>query len=303
MDDFYQILEVSETASPEQLRRAYLALAVKYHPDRNPGDKKAEDQFKNISQAYAILSDPAARAKYERLRASRKKANPKKRPAAQASPQQDGPKKEQPRPAYEDIYHKTNRGPQSPPKENFQKQEAKPSGPGPKVEPSFEEILNAFFQSEQGRQTLKGLEEELGKAGLNFETESFSRWFKKNQSDPKQPEPDKKQESQLAPRSAKPGVLKRLTNWLMKLGAKDLEKEEKSFDITYNLSLTSAALKTGTVIEISYLQDNISRRLSVKIPPGLTDGAKLRLKNQGSLKPDQTRGDLTLLIQQQEPNL
>ncbi len=68
MPNYYARLGVSETATPEELRRAYLALAVKFHPDRNPGDESAEERFKDISQAYAILSDATARAKYDRLR-------------------------------------------------------------------------------------------------------------------------------------------------------------------------------------------------------------------------------------------
>ncbi len=81
--ELYAILGVSEKAGPEELRRAYLSLAVKYHPYRNPGDPAAEERFKDISQAYAILSDPAARARYERLRPkkSAQAARPKARPA------------------------------------------------------------------------------------------------------------------------------------------------------------------------------------------------------------------------------
>ncbi len=56
--ELYAILGLDEKAGPEELRRAYLSLAVKYHPDRNPGDPAAEERFKDISQAYAILSDP-----------------------------------------------------------------------------------------------------------------------------------------------------------------------------------------------------------------------------------------------------
>lgn len=66
--DLFAVLGVAQEAGPEVLRKAYLALAVKYHPDRNPGNKEAEERFKEISQAYAILSDPTARARYQRQR-------------------------------------------------------------------------------------------------------------------------------------------------------------------------------------------------------------------------------------------
>src|SRR3990172_4286997 len=65
-EDFYQILNVDKKATPEEIKKAYKRLARKFHPDVNPGDKKAEEQFKKISQAYAILMDPKKRAQYDR---------------------------------------------------------------------------------------------------------------------------------------------------------------------------------------------------------------------------------------------
>ncbi len=64
-EDLYQILNVSKDASKEEIKKAYKKLARKYHPDVNPGNKKAEDQFKKISTAYAVLSDPKKRAQYD----------------------------------------------------------------------------------------------------------------------------------------------------------------------------------------------------------------------------------------------
>ena len=55
--DFYDVLGIGKSASPDELKSAYRKLAVKYHPDKNPGDKVAEDKFKEASEAYGILSD------------------------------------------------------------------------------------------------------------------------------------------------------------------------------------------------------------------------------------------------------
>ncbi|MBL8050936.1 MAG: J domain-containing protein, partial [Anaerolineales bacterium] len=65
--DYYKILGVERKAKAEDIRSAYRKLAMKYHPDKNPGDKKAEDKFKEINEAYQVLSDDSKRAKYDQL--------------------------------------------------------------------------------------------------------------------------------------------------------------------------------------------------------------------------------------------
>lgn len=65
--DYYKILGVDRNASLEEIKKAYRRLALKYHPDRNPGDKQAEEKFKEINEAYQVLSDPEKRARYDQL--------------------------------------------------------------------------------------------------------------------------------------------------------------------------------------------------------------------------------------------
>jgi curved DNA-binding protein len=65
--DYYQILGVERKASPEEIKHAYRKLAMQYHPDRNPGDKAAEERFKEINEAHQVLSDPQKRARYDQL--------------------------------------------------------------------------------------------------------------------------------------------------------------------------------------------------------------------------------------------
>lgn len=69
--DFYEILGVQKDASDAELKKTYRSLARKYHPDANPGDAKAEARFKEISEAYTVLSDKAQRAEYDQIRAMR----------------------------------------------------------------------------------------------------------------------------------------------------------------------------------------------------------------------------------------
>ena len=63
--DYYQILGVAKSASKEEIKKAYRKLALQYHPDRNKGDKAAEDRFKEISEAYAVLSDSEKKKQYD----------------------------------------------------------------------------------------------------------------------------------------------------------------------------------------------------------------------------------------------
>src|SRR3954466_15030690 len=65
--DYYETLNVPRTASDDDIRKAYRKLARKYHPDLNPGDKSAEDRFKNVQEAYDILSDSKKREMYDQV--------------------------------------------------------------------------------------------------------------------------------------------------------------------------------------------------------------------------------------------
>ncbi|HRE52128.1 MAG TPA: molecular chaperone DnaJ [Flavitalea sp.] len=65
--DYYEVLNVSKNASADEIKKAYRKVAMQYHPDRNPGDKVAEEKFKEAAEAYEILSDPDKKAQYDRF--------------------------------------------------------------------------------------------------------------------------------------------------------------------------------------------------------------------------------------------
>src|SRR5207247_9311742 len=65
--DYYEVLGVVRTATEQEIKSAYRKLALQFHPDRNPGNKEAEEQFKEAAEAYSILSDGQKRAQYDRF--------------------------------------------------------------------------------------------------------------------------------------------------------------------------------------------------------------------------------------------
>ena len=65
--DYYEVLGVNRNASADDIKRAYRRMAIKYHPDKNPGNKEAEAKFKECAEAYEVLSDPEKRQRYDQF--------------------------------------------------------------------------------------------------------------------------------------------------------------------------------------------------------------------------------------------
>src|SRR5687767_12687962 len=65
--DYYEVLNVTKNASPDEIKKAYRKVAMQHHPDRNPGDKSAEDKFKEAAEAYEVLNDAEKKSQYDRF--------------------------------------------------------------------------------------------------------------------------------------------------------------------------------------------------------------------------------------------
>ena len=65
--DYYEVLGISKTASADEIKKAYRKVAMQFHPDRNPGDKAAEEKFKEAAEAYEVLSNPEKRQRYNQF--------------------------------------------------------------------------------------------------------------------------------------------------------------------------------------------------------------------------------------------
>ena len=74
--DYYEVLGVGKNATQDEIKKSYRKLAMQFHPDRNPGDKQAEENFKEAAEAYEVLSNDEKRAKYDRFGHSGLKSDP-----------------------------------------------------------------------------------------------------------------------------------------------------------------------------------------------------------------------------------
>jgi len=200
VEDYYQVLGVDKKASTEDIKKAYRKLALKWHPDKNPNNKAAEEKFKKISEAYAVLSDTEKRQQYDQFGSA-----------------------DQFRQQYsqEDIFR------------NF----------------DLDEILRSF-----------------GFGGMRGGGRTSFRTSKK---------------SGAASRDSYDDPFGGLFGGLGGGGRKYANMPQKGQDAEYNLSISLEESVFGTDKKISFQLENRIEDISVKIPPGVSTGKKLRLPGKG----------------------
>jgi len=199
--DYYKILGVSKTSSPDEIKKAYRKLALKYHPDHNKGDKAAAAKFKDISEAYAVLSDAEKKKQYDMF----------------------GAEGFHTRYSQEDIFRGFD----------------------------FGSIFNEFGFGGGGR-TQNIFSQIFGGMG------GGSRY----------------QYGGGSPFGGPAG------------GFHGHQRAMKGQDLIYELSLTLEELSGSTTKTISYQADGHQEEVSVKVPPGISAGKKLRLRGKGLASPN-----------------
>ncbi len=205
--DYYKVLGVKRDSSLEEIKKAYRKLALKYHPDRTKGDKAAEEKFKEINEAYAVLSNPEKRKQYDRF----------------------GSTEFHRRFTQDDIFRGFDFG-----------SIFKEFGLG-------EDIFGRIFG---GPKVRRG----YGTGGPEFDTGN-----------------------------------------MFGFGAQ-AQRAQKGEDLLYELPITLNETATGTEKVISYVKDGKAERVSVKIPPGITAGKRLKIPGKGQQGRGLQPGDLYVQI-------
>ena len=197
-EDYYKALGLEKNADAEAIKKAYRKLALKYHPDRNPGNKEAEEKFKKISEAYAVLSDPEKRKQYDNF----------------------GSDQFSQRYSQEDIFR------------NF----------------DLNEILRDFGFGGTAGGGRGGFQSTGRRGGFTFRTGGGG-------SDP--------------------------FSDLFGQGRPQYEPPQKGEDLQYNLSITLEESVSGADKKLALQRGKEVQEISVKIPPGIGTGKKLRLSGKG----------------------
>jgi curved DNA-binding protein len=285
--DYYQVLNVSPEASSEEIKRAYRKLALQTHPDRNPGDARAEEHFKQINEAYGVLSDPQKRTQYDQYR------NLGYQPGRTQGTGFGYSQEE----IFKDFFTSGQAN------DVFSEMEKEFARMGMRFDPNF--INNLFF----------------GGRNIFFQGFVFGpgriRVVRYGQPHGGRPA---RESSEPAVDALKPGKLllsglsllakagKKAAEFVLKkaLGVErvPMNREEREFlgrresAPTYQIEISEEQARHGAVIQIALPRIENGKTFSVRIPAGVKPGSKLRLREMGMATPEdpQRKGDVFLEV-------
>lgn len=273
MKDYYSILGVSPNSSEEQIRKNYRKLAMRFHPDRNPDDPAAEERFKEIAEAYGVLTDPRKRREYDQVRTGEPFTG-QSRPSGSQQRQDSSFSYSQ-----EDILRDLFKDPQ------FQKmfsgllREFQRSG----FRHSTHFIRKSFFGGKANM--LLGTIFTIGSLAGPLISGATKKGLSRTKT------------SLLESVSHKVGSLvgKLKSTGNKKKSATEAPPHLEAYDVTYHTPLTSTELRHGKSVQILVYGDQGEQTLKVTIPPNSKQGQRLRIRGKGRPSPF-GRGDLYLQL-------
>ncbi len=287
--DYYKTLGIAPEASAEEIKKAYRKLALETHPDRNPGDSRAEERFKKINEAYGVLSDTGKRAQYDQYR--RMGYQPGRGQSGGFGYSQDE--------IFKDFFSSSHS------RDVFQEMEKEFARMGMRFDPAFINNLffggkNIFFQGFVFGPTRV----RVVRYGTPFGKPRRST-HKASSSGMEAVKPVGLLQSGLS-LIGKAG--KKAGEYLLKkaLGGQSEQPRLKRTtpghppkpDLTYKLQISQEQAKAGTIVQIDLPHFGNDKRISVRIPAGVKTGTRLRLRDMGNVLPTNPlrRGDVFLVL-------
>ncbi|MZH04282.1 MAG: DnaJ domain-containing protein [Nitrospinae bacterium] len=268
--DYYKILHLSESASQEEIKKSFRKLALELHPDHNPNDPESENKFKEITEAYGVLSDTQKKQEYDRFR----------------SDYLSGRSSSRFHYSQEDIFSSMFQGQNA--QEIFEELNREFSRSGYRSGNSFFQTL--FFGGAVGGlgRILRMVPGPIGRIGMGLKlaqvvgTSLYTLHKMKKAKEASQPGKDQKQENPIV--SNLKGIF-----------GKSAAEEKSPLDMDFSITIPAGEALNGTRKKISYTVDGMNEQLMVRIPPKFPSGGKLRIRNKGRTQ-NNKRGDLILSI-------